>query len=206
MFLWELKNSIISQNLRELCVIETPKPNRKIPPTVASTSSATVLFITTHAALACRRHILTSHLGAWACRRHIISIALKSVCFLEHLWCSFGNSKTQSFQQNLRELCVIETPKPSRKIPHTVASTSSATVLFITTHAALACRRHIISIVLKSVCFLEHLWCSFGNSKTPSFQQNLRELCVIKANTNIPHIVASTSSATKSFITRCLSL
>ena len=46
MFLWELKNTIISQNLRGLCVIETPKPNRKIPPTVASTSSATNSFIT----------------------------------------------------------------------------------------------------------------------------------------------------------------
>ena len=50
-------------------------------------------------AWACRRHILNSHLGAWACRRHIISIALKSVHSIEHLWCSFGNSKTQSFQQ-----------------------------------------------------------------------------------------------------------
>ena len=46
-----------------------------------------------------RRHILNSHLGAWACRRHIISIALKSVCFLEHLWYFFGNSKTLLFQQ-----------------------------------------------------------------------------------------------------------
>ncbi len=32
MFLWERKNGIISTNLRELCVIETPKPSRKIPP------------------------------------------------------------------------------------------------------------------------------------------------------------------------------
>ena len=110
MFLWELKNAIISQNLRELCDI---KANTKNPHTVASTSSATVLFITTHAALACwrhvltsnlgawacRRHILNSHLGAWACRRHIISIALKSVYSIEHLWCSFGNSKTQSFHK-----------------------------------------------------------------------------------------------------------
>ena len=68
----------------------------------------------------------------------IISIVLKSVCFLEHLWCSFENSKTQSFQQNLRELCVI---KINTNIPHIVASTSSATVLFITTHGAWACRR-----------------------------------------------------------------
>ena len=99
MFLWELKNAIISQNLRGLCDIKT---NTKNPHTVASTSSATVLFNTTHAALACwrhvlippcdfdsaqspyylllhsvpersRRHILNSHLGAWACRRHILN-------------------------------------------------------------------------------------------------------------------------------------
>ena len=55
MFLWELKNAIISQNLRELCDIKT---NTKNPHTVASTSSATVLFITTHAALACWRPFL----------------------------------------------------------------------------------------------------------------------------------------------------
>ncbi len=39
MFLWELKNAIISQNLRGLCVI-------KNPPTMASTSSATKSSIT----------------------------------------------------------------------------------------------------------------------------------------------------------------
>ena len=43
MFLWELKNTIISQNLRELCDI---KANTKNPHTVASTSSATYYFIT----------------------------------------------------------------------------------------------------------------------------------------------------------------
>ena len=152
MFLWELKNGIISTNLRELCDIKT---NTKNLHTVASwTSFADFQSVLSHQFFyytlpeRSRRHILTSHPVAWACRRHILN---------SHL-------------------------------------------------GAWACRRHIISIVLKSVCFLEHLWCSFGNSKTPSFQQNLRELCVIKANTNIPHIVASTSSATKSFITRCLSL
>ena len=39
MFLWELKNAIISTTLRELCDI-------KNPPTMASTSSATYYFIT----------------------------------------------------------------------------------------------------------------------------------------------------------------
>ena len=123
MFLWEPKNAIISQNLRELCDI---KANTKNPHTVASTSSATYYFITRCLSLSkavlippydfdsaqspyylllhsvperSRRHILNSHLGAWACWRHIISIALKSVCFLEHLWCSFGNSKTPSFHK-----------------------------------------------------------------------------------------------------------
>ena len=42
MFLWELKNAIISTNLRELCDIKT---NTKNPHTVASTSSATYYSI-----------------------------------------------------------------------------------------------------------------------------------------------------------------
>ena len=87
MFLWELKNGIISQNLREVCVI---KINTNIPHTVASTSSATVLFITTHAALACWRHVLNSHLGAWACWRHhyfyCIKIRVLSRTSLMFLW------------------------------------------------------------------------------------------------------------------------
>ena len=67
-------------------------------------------------------------------------------------------------------------------------------------------RRHIISIALKirvlSRTSMMFLW----ELKNAIISQNLRGLCVIKANTNIPHIVASTSSATNSFITRCLSL
>ena len=43
MFLWELNNGIVSTTLREPCDI---KANTKIPPTVASTSSATNYFIT----------------------------------------------------------------------------------------------------------------------------------------------------------------
>ena len=117
MFLWELKNTTTSQKLRELCDIKT---NTKNLHTVASWTSfadfQSVLnhqffyytlpersrrhILTSHpVAWACRRHILNSHLGAWACRRHIISIALKSVCSIEHLWCSFGNSKTVSFHK-----------------------------------------------------------------------------------------------------------
>ena len=161
MFLWELKNGIISQNLRELCVIETPKPNRKIPPTVVSTSSATVLFITTHAAL--------------ACRRHIISIVLKSVCFLEHLWCSFGNSKTPSFQQNLRELCVI---KANTNIPHIVASTSSATNSFITRCLSLSKAHYFYCIKIRVL--KEYLRCSFGNSKTLSFHKIFVNFVILK--------------------------
>ena len=136
MFLWELKNAIISQNLRGLCDIKTniktthsgfdklnhllfhytvPEPVEgtfslliSVPEPVEGRSysslwfrlrSITVLFITTLGAWACRRHILTSHLGAWACRRHIISIALKSVHSIEHLRCSFENSKTPLFHK-----------------------------------------------------------------------------------------------------------
>ena len=123
MFLWELKNAIISQNLRELCVI---KINTNIPHIVASTSSATYYFITrclslskahshfssrclsllkarSYSSLWFRLRSITvlfiTTLGAWACRRHIISIALKSVHSIEHLWCSFENSKTVSFHK-----------------------------------------------------------------------------------------------------------
>ena len=87
MFLWELKNAIISTNLRELCVIEPPKPNRKIPPNVPERSRRQ------------GRGKEFFSINALASRRHIISIALKSVCSIEHLWCSFENSKTPSFQQ-----------------------------------------------------------------------------------------------------------
>ena len=111
--------------------------------------------------------------------------------------------KNAIISQNLRELCDI---KANTKNPHTVASTSSTAVLFITTHAALACRRHhyfyFIKIRVLSRTSMMFLW----ELKNGIISQNLRELCVIKANTNIPHIVASTSSATNSFITRCLSL
>ena len=106
MFLWELKNAIISQNLRELCVI---KINTNIPHIVASTSSATVLFITTHAALACWRHILTSHLGAWACRRHHYFYCIK-ICALYRTSLMFlWELKNAIISQNLRGLCDIKT-------------------------------------------------------------------------------------------------
>ncbi len=91
MFLWELKNAIISQNLRELCVIETPKPSRKIPPNVPERSRRQ------------GRGKEFFSINAWASRRHIISIALKSVCFLEHLWYFFGNSKTLLFHYTVPE-------------------------------------------------------------------------------------------------------
>ena len=87
MFLWELKNAIISTTLRELCVIETPKPNRKIPPNVPERSRRQ------------GRGKEFFSINALVSRRHIISIALKSVHSIENLWCSFGNSKTVSFQQ-----------------------------------------------------------------------------------------------------------
>ena len=80
MFLWELKNTIISTNLRGLCVI---KANTKIIPTVASTSSATNSFIT--------RCLSLSKAHYFYC--------IKIRVLKEYLRCSFGNSKTLLFQQ-----------------------------------------------------------------------------------------------------------
>ena len=77
----------------------------------------------------------------------------------------------------------------------------------LTSHlGALACRRHIISIALKIRAIYRTSLMFLWELKNAIISQNLRELCVIKANTNIPHTVASTSSATNYSITRCLSL
>ena len=97
MFLWEPKNAIISQNLRELCDI---KANTKNPHTVASwTSFADFQSVLSHQlfhytvpepvegtfslliSVPERRRRQGrgkefSSTNAWACRRHIISIAL----------------------------------------------------------------------------------------------------------------------------------
>jgi len=118
MFLWELKNSIISQNLRELCVIETPKPSRKILPTVASTSSATNYSITRCLSLP-KAHYF-----------YFIKIRALYRTSLMFLW----ELKNAIISQNLRELCVI---KINTNIPHIVASTSSATYYFITRRLSL---------------------------------------------------------------------
>ena len=113
-----------------------------------------------------RRHILNSHLGAWACWRHIISIALKSVCFLEHLWCSFGNSKTLLFQQIFVDFVLL---KQTQKLYPQWLRQAQPPILLL--HGAWACRRHIISIALKSVHSIKHLRCSYENSKTPLFHK-----------------------------------
>ena len=75
-------------------------------------------------------------------------------------------------------------------------------------------RRHIISIALKSVCFLEHLWCSFENSKTASFQQISVNFVILKQIQKIytqwlrelRSQTFSLCSTTNSSITRCLSV
>ena len=87
-----------------------------------------------------RRHILNSHLGAWACRRHIISIVLKSVCFLEHLWCSFGNSKTLLFQQIFVDFVLL---KQTQKLYPQWLRQAQPPILLL--HGAWACRRHILN-------------------------------------------------------------
>ena len=179
MFLWELKNAIISQNLRGLCDIKT---NIK----------------TTHSGFDKLSHLLF-HYTLPEPVEGTFSLLISAPEPVEgrsysSLW--FLELRSQTFS-----LCSI-------------------TILFITTLGAWtcrrhilnshlgawACRRHIISIALKirvlSRTSLMFLW----ELKNGIISQNLRGLCVIKANTNIPHIVASTSSATKSFSTRCLSL
>ena len=149
MFLWELKNAIISQNLRGLCDIKT---NTKNPHTVASTSSATYYFITRCLSLSKARSysslwfrlrsitvLFITTLGAWACRRHIISIALKSVYSIEHLWCSFGSSKTVSFHKISVDFVIL---KQIQKI-HT-QWLRQAQPPIISLHGAWACRRHVL--------------------------------------------------------------
>jgi hypothetical protein len=95
MFLWELKNSIISQNLRELCVIETPKPSRKILPTVASTSSATNYSITRCLSLPKAHYFYfikiralyrTSLMFLWELKNGIISQNLRGLCVIKNLY------------------------------------------------------------------------------------------------------------------------
>ena len=89
MFLWELKNAIISQNLRGLCDIKT---NTKNPHTVASwTSFADLQSVLSHQLFHYTvperrrrqgRGKELSSTNAWACRRHIISIALNPCTLL----------------------------------------------------------------------------------------------------------------------------
>ena len=123
--------------------------------------------------------------------------------------------KNAIISQNLRELCVI---KINTNIPHIVASTSSATNSFITRCLSLSKAHSQFSSRCLSLSKAHYFYCIkirvlhrtslmfLWELKNGIISQNLRGLCVIKANTNIPHIVASTSSATKSFITRCLSV
>ena len=155
MFLWELKNGIISQNLRELCVI---KANTNIPHIVASTSSATKSFITRRLSLP-KEHYF-----------YFIKIRVLSRTSLMFLW----ELKNAIISTNLRELCDIKT---NTKNQHTVASTSSATNSSITRCLSL----------------------SKAASKKP---HNF----ITSSPRKIPHTVASTSSATNYSITRCLSL
>ena len=86
MFLWELKNAIISQNLREVCDIKT---NTKNPHTVASTSSATNSFITRCLSLPKEHYFYcikiralyrTSLMFLWELKNAIISTTLRELC------------------------------------------------------------------------------------------------------------------------------
>ena len=156
-------------------------------------------------------------------RRHIISIVLKYVCSIEHLWCSFENSKTPSFQQISVNFVILKQIQKIytqwlRELRSQTFSLCSATKPFITRCLSLSKARSQFSSRCLSLSKAHYFYCIkirvlsrtslmfLWELKNAIISQNLRELCVIKINTNIPHIVASTSSATNYFITRCLSL
>ena len=157
-------------------------------PTVASTSSATKSFIT--------RCLSLSKSHYFYCIK-IRALLRTSPMFLWEL-------KNGIISQNLRELCDIKT---NTKNPHTHSGFDKLSHQIFYYTAPERSRRHIISIALKSVCFLEHLWCSFDNSKTPLFHKIFVNFVILKQIQKIhTPTVASTSSATNSSITRCLSL
>ena len=85
-----------------------------------------------------------------------------------------------------------------------VASTSSATKSFITRCQSLPKAHYFYCIKIRALYRTSPMF--LWELKNTIISQNLRELCVIKTNTKNPHTVASTSSATKPFITRCLIL
>ena len=140
-------------------------------------------IIPLHGAWACRRHILTSHLGAWASSKagsgkriflnKCLSLSkahyfycIKSVYSIEHLWCSFENSKTPSFHKIsvnfviLKQIQKIHTQWLRQAQPPIISLHGAWACRrhILTSHlGAWACRRHIISIVLKSVHSIEHL-------------------------------------------------
>ena len=143
MFLWELKNAIISQNLRELCDIKT--------------------------------NIKSTHSGFDKLSRLL-----------------FHYTVPEPVEGTFLFLPVISTP-----LNHRIIYYYSRCLSLLKAHYFYCIK--IRALLRTSLMFLWEL-------KNGIISQNLRELCVIKANTNIPHIVASTSSATNSFITRCLSL
>ena len=161
MFLWELKNTIISTNLRELCDIKT---NIK----------------STHSGFDKLSHQFFHYTVPERSWRHIISIALKSVHSIEHLWCSFENSKTPSFHKISVNFVIL---KQIQKIHTQWLRQAQPPILPL--HGACACRSHIISIALKFVCSIEHLRCSFGNSKTPPLHKISVDFVILKQTQKI---------------------
>ena len=110
---------------------------------MASTSSGTTFFIARCLSLP---NILTSHLGAWACRRHIISILLKSLLSIEHLRCSFENSKTVSFHKISVNFVIL---KQIQKIHTQWLRQAQPPNLLL--HGAWACRRqHQKNLIISS--------------------------------------------------------
>ena len=133
-------------------------------------------IIPLHGAWACRRHILTSNLGAWACRRPFLFLPVISTPL---------NHRIIYYYTRCLSLSKAHSHFSSRCL-----SLSKAHYFYFI---------KIVALYRTSPMFLWEL-------KNGIISQNLRELCDIKTNTKNPHTVASTSSATNSSITRCLSL
>ena len=81
MFLWELKNAIISTKSPWTLCYRNSKTKQKNSTHSGFDKLSHQFFYYTLPERS-RRHILTSNLGAWACRRHIISIALNPCTLL----------------------------------------------------------------------------------------------------------------------------
>ena len=158
---------------------------------MASTSSITYYFITRCLSLSKAHSHFSSRCLSLSKAHYFYCIKIRALyrTSLMFLW----ELKNGIISQNLRGLCDIKTNIKSTHSGFDKLSTKS----FITRCLSLSKAHYFYCIKIRALyrTSLMFLW----ELKNGIISTNLRELCVIKANTNIPHIVASTSSAT-SFI------